>query len=133
MEIYSDASSDDNIAGLGWVIVLDSGEEISANTFLQGEYTSMQAEYFGVLYALRHAKKESTSHVDIYVDCEPLIEKMRVPDGKSEDWYKRRRGCHRLLNKFDSWELVWIPRSCNSDADRLAYEALEEGRNSIEQ
>lgn len=90
----------------------------------------MEAEYHALTEGLRVASLESDSRtkVEAYSDCEPLLEKMRVPDDDA-DWYDRRRGCHWLLNKFDEWELECVHRSRNEDAHELAREALFEGRN----
>lgn len=126
MQVYIDAARDDNVAGMGWVIVPDSGDRIENRRYMLGNYTSMEAEYFALLDGLRFGRRHG-SEVEVFSDCKPLIKKMRVPDN-NKDWYDRRRGAHRLLNKFDSWELEWTPRSSNSNADRLAYEALEAGR-----
>lgn len=128
MKLYTDAACDDNIVAMGWEIIFD-GNVVEGNRYMVGDYTSMQAEYFALLDGLRHARRYS-DEVEVFCDCKPLIKKMRVPDGNSQDWYDRRRGCHRLLQKFDSWELEWTPRASNTRADRLAYEALEEGRQS---
>lgn len=128
MRVYTDAARDSEVAGLGWEIVLNDGERIKNSRYLVGDHTSMEAEYFALLDGIRYARQHGTDRVEVFSDCKPLITKMRVPDGNSEDWYQRRHGCHRLLNKFDSWELEWTPRASNTTADRLAYEALERGR-----
>lgn len=129
MRVYTDAARDDDVAGMGWIIELD-GQTLNGRRFMLGNYTSMEAEYFAMMDGLRFAKRESTEQVQVYVDCEPLVTKMRVPSD-DDTWYERRRGCHRLLHKFDDWEMEWTPRSSNSEADRLAYEALENGRRNI--
>jgi ribonuclease HI len=131
MRVFTDAARDSEVSGMGWEVVLDDQENVEGSRYLIGDYTSMEAEYFALLDGLRHARRQDKREVEVYCDCEPLIEKMRVPD-TNEVWYDRRRGCHRLLNKFDSWELEWTPRSGNSGADRLAYEALERGRRQQE-
>lgn len=128
MKLYTDAARDDEIAGLGWEIVLDDGETISDSRYVEGHHTSMEAEYYALLDGLRKARGHG-EEIEVFCDCKPLIEKMRVPDGYNQEWYDRRCGCHRLLNKFESWELEWTPRASNSTADRLAYEALERGRS----
>lgn len=130
MDVYTDAARDDEVAAMGWVIVLEDGERIEDSRYLHGEYTSMESEFFALLDGLRFARRQDESTVCVYTDCEPLVEKMRVPD-EDEDWFDRRRGCHRLLNKFEDWEMNWTPRSSNSRADRLAYEALERGRRDL--
>lgn len=126
--IYSDASRGDQCSGLGYVI---SGEvTLSGNKVLMGTYTSMEAEYHALTEALRVASIESESRecVEAYTDAKPLVKKMRVPDGNSQDWYDRRQGCHWLLNKFDKWELKYVSREFNNDAHELARNALFEGR-----
>ena len=126
MNVYTDAARDDDVAGFGWKIVSDS-EIIEGNRYLIGNYTSMEAEYYALLDGLRFAKQQDDREIDVYIDCQPLVGKMRTPDSK-KIWYDRRRGCHRMLNKFDTWSLSWIPREQNERANRLAYEALETGR-----
>jgi ribonuclease HI len=130
MQVFTDAARDDNVAGMGWILVTTDGMEIENNRYMRGNYTSMEAEYFALLDGLRHAKRYDDDSVSVICDCKPLIQKMREPDAYDQDWYDRRQGCHRLLNKFDSWEMEWTDRSNNHDADRLAYEALEAGRRS---
>lgn len=128
MKLYTDAARDDNVAGLGWEIIL-SNDTITGSRYLTENCTSMVAEYYALLDGLRHARRYDTGEILVYCDCKPLIEKMRVPDSDDE-WYARRKGCQRLLNKFDTWELEWTPRSSNSNADRMAYQALESGRQA---
>lgn len=130
MKIYVDAARDDDIAAMGWVIILSNGEKITGKRYINDTHTSMEAEYFALLDGLRYAHRESNEEVTVFTDCKPLVKKMRVPDGHSDTWYKRRQGCHRMLGKFEDWELEWTPRASNSKADRLAYEALEEGREA---
>jgi ribonuclease HI len=116
---------------LGYVI---TGEvEIAGNKVLMGTHTSMEAEYHALTEALRVASLESSSRskVEAHVDVKPLTTKMRAPDANSEEWRTRRRGFHWLANKFDEWELKYIPRENNKQADRLAKEALLDGRSRV--
>lgn len=128
MKVYTDAARDNEVSGMGWEVVLSDDEVVQDSRYLIGDYTSMEAEYFALLDGLRFARRHDTGEIEVYSDCEPLITKIRTPDGDNQDWYDRRRGAHRLLNKFDDWTIEWTPRSANSRADRLAYEALERGR-----
>jgi len=128
MRLYTDAARDGEVAGLAWHLNID-GESYSGKRFVTDGCSSMEAEYFALLDGLRHARRYSSGNIEVFTDCQPLVEKMNVPSS-DKVWYERRRGCHRLLQKFDEWVLEWTPRSSNSRADRLAYEALEEGRRS---
>lgn len=128
MRLYTDAARDGDVAGFGWEIITDSGA-FEGSRYSFDDCTSMEAEYYALLDGLRHARRQDEADIEVFTDCKPLIHKMEEPDA-DEDWCARREGCLRLLNKFDSWELEWTPRSSNSTADRLAYQALEEGRQS---
>lgn len=128
MKLYTDGACDDEVAAMAWEILHDDGTVVDSR-YMLGNYTSMETEYYALLDGLRHAREYGDT-VEVYSDCEPMVHKMRVPDANNQDWYDRRRGCHRLLNKFKSWELSWTPRSKNTSADRAAYEALERGRRS---
>lgn len=128
--VHTDASRGDQCSGLGYVL---SGQiETSGNMVLMGTHTSMEAEYYALIEGLRIASIESDdrSGVVAYTDAKPLVTKMREPDGNSQDWYDRRKSCHWLLNKFDSWELEYVPREHNEDAHQLARTALFEGRDN---
>lgn len=127
MQVYTDGACGDEVVGVGWCLVSDD-EMLTGNRHILGSHTSMEAEYYALMEGIRQASKEQRDEIHLHVDCEPLVTKMRVPDGYNQDWYDRRRGCHRLLNKFEYWTLEWIGREQNRTANRMAYEALEEGR-----
>lgn len=130
VKLYTDGACDDEVTALAWEIRHEDGVEIGSR-YMLGDYTSMEAEYYALLDGLRHARKYG-DEIEAFSDCEPMVQKMRIPDANNQDWYDRRQGCHRLLNKFDSWELEWTPRSQNTSADREAYEALERGRRAAD-
>lgn len=128
MKVYTDAARGDECSGLGYTI---SSQEVSlsGNRILMGTYTSMEAEYHALTEGVRVASIESESResCEMYVDVKPLVSKMRGHDEGSE-WSERRDGFHWLANKFDSWELQYVPRGGNERAHELAREALFDGR-----
>lgn len=130
MKLYTDASRDDDIAGLGWVVTLDDGSVIEESRYMLGEYTSMESEYYALLDGIRHSAKRPDTELAIHVDCQPLVNKMRYPDSDNELWERRRQGFLWLANKFDVWSIEWVPREANESANRLAFEALERGRRA---
>lgn len=128
-QLYTDASRGDEVIGLGWYVVLDDARTVENYRWIIGDFTSMEAEYYALLDGLRCAKRYSTGNIEVYNDCEPLIWKMEYPDNHNQTWRDRRRGCQRLLSKFESWELNHTPRACNTKADNLAGTALDIGRD----
>lgn len=130
LTVYTDAARDDTVTGIAYVI---SGEvNLEGCRSMEGNYTSMDAEYHALMEGLRVASQASRSNTGVtaYVDVKPLISKMQTPDEKSELWRERRIGFNRMVGKFDEHDLEWIPREQNRRADELAREALFEGRQS---
>lgn len=97
---------------------------------LQGEYTSMEAEFHALVEALRVASIESENGTkcEIYSDCEPMVRKMHGDQRLPNDWQKYYESCHWLLGKFDKWELHYCRRNSNTDAHNLARQGLKKGR-----
>lgn len=128
--IYVDAARDDNIAGLGYTI--DGEVSIEGKKYLEGNYTSMEAEFHALIEALRVASVESEIRemCEVYTDVKPLVTKMRYPDSEREDWQEYRESFLWLAQKFDEYQLNWCSREYNERAHDLARTALESGRRS---
>jgi ribonuclease HI len=129
MDVYTDAACGDSVSGMGWVVVLESGDTIEGRRHVSGDHTSMESEYYALLDGIREAKAVDRDEIILHSDCKPLIVKMRAPDKKNDEWENRFYGCRRLLNKFDTWRIEWTPRGNNRHADELARQALDAGRD----
>lgn len=138
MKVWTDASCDDSedIFGIGYVIILKSGAEITGKHYQHGDYTSMEAEYFALMEALQIAKESMTEYdneIDVVTDCKPLVDKIREPDDLYDDrWFEYRRHALNSLFDFEKWDLYWEERSNteqNEEANRLAREAMWQGRD----
>jgi ribonuclease HI len=127
--VYVDASRDDYVAGLGYTITSD--KTISGSKYLEGHYTSMEAEFHALVEAVRIASQqcENREYCEVYTDCEPLVRKICGGKETRADWEQYRQSAHWLLNKFDSWNVNHTSRERNEDAHNLAREALFEGRS----
>jgi ribonuclease HI len=134
MEVYTDASVDTGVFGIGYVINHPNGQTVTGKNYVKGEYTSMQAEWYGVMEGIH-----MSTHVDprkrwihVITDCKPLVKKIREPDDMYNDmWYTYRKKTLRALLQFETWDLYWEERKHtehNEQANRLAREALWEGR-----
>jgi len=128
--IYVDAARDDQIAGLGYVI---RGEvSLEGQKYLTGHYTSMEAELHALLEAVRLASLQSEyrEYCEVYTDCKPLRDKICGSNEERDDWEEYRVSARWLLDKFDSWEVNYAPRSSNEEAHDLARQALFDGRRN---
>jgi ribonuclease HI len=136
MRLYTDASKGDGVFGIGYVLELDTGEQISEKRYVLGQYSSMDAEWFALMQGLDVAQQhisEDEDSIFVFIDCKPLVEKIRNPDDLYEDkWYTYRKRALNRLFEFDFWDLLWEARSSTKEnqlANRLAREALWEVRD----
>jgi len=97
-----------------------------------GHMTNNQAEYTALLRALEHALELDRTHsVVVHSDSELLVKQMRgeyrVKDGDLRVLYDQARD---LSRRFNGVTFTHIPRSENSETDRLCNEALDGVRES---
>lgn len=123
---------DTNGVGIGWVIKeWQSGgtpEQVSeGNDFIEGSYTSVEAEYMALIRAAREAVEYATDLVIFYCDCEPVINKIYNNRELADDG-KYLRSWNISKDRFDDYELLWIPREHNGVADSQARVALDRKR-----
>jgi len=127
--VYTDASTGDEAVGVGYTI---SGPvDIEGSKYIYGRFTSMEGEFQALIEALRIARFHATEHdvCHVYVDVEPLIEKVDGPHPTFGIWQQRRASVEWLLSRFGSYEMHWCHRSHNTRAHDLAKAALYEARD----
>lgn len=139
MKVFTDASKGEGVFGLGYVIDLKTGARIEGKRYVEGEYTSMEAEWHAMMQGIEIAKQNVTSYdtdIEVIVDCQPLVDKIREPDDMYDDkWFNYRSRALEVLFDFEEWDLYWRERSTteqNKRANRLAREALWQGRDGDE-
>ncbi|OPX23069.1 MAG: 2-C-methyl-D-erythritol 2,4-cyclodiphosphate synthase [Planctomycetales bacterium 4484_113] len=110
-------------------VVLDQdGVEIGSASRFLGEATNNQAEYEGLLLALRELErlglqqKAVVIHLDSSLVFHQVTGKFRV---KSPDLRKLVRRVAREIAKFEKVRLALVPRGNNRAADRLVNQALD--------
>lgn len=131
MRLYSDASHDEDVIGIAYIIRDDCDDiEVMGKQSVHGEFTSMEAEYNAMMSGIHAASWYGGDNLLVLTDCEPLVDKMYYPDANSQKWYDMRHECHTILNTFDDWTMTHVNRHENGEADRLAKEALWSGRRN---
>ena len=125
-EAFIDGASRGNPgpAGIGVVLKDGAGPGRQLSRYL-GETTNNVAEYLALVYALQLALKEGYGAVAVYTDSELLARQMT---GR----YKVRDAHLRLFHDlalelaqgFTQFTIQHIPRARNSQADRLAGQAV---------
>jgi ribonuclease HI len=91
-----------------------------------GIQTNNVAEWTGVVEALKLAGRLRAEKVDLFLDSKLIVEQLhgrwRVKDAKLAPLHATAKG---LLGGFRRWSATHVPRAQNSQADRLANEALD--------
>jgi len=132
MRLYSDASHDEDVIGIAYIIDDDIEDiHIEGKQFIHGDYTSMEAEYNAMMSGIHAASWYTDDSLIVATDCKPLVDKIHYPDANSEKWFDYRKDCHKILNTFEHWKMNYVPREHNEEADRLAKEALYFGREAL--
>ncbi len=114
-------------AGYGAVVwSADRGSVLAEAKSAIGRATNNVAEYRGLIAGLQEAAGIGATEVDAYLDSKLVVEQMsgrwRV---KHPDLAPLHRQATDLARAFDRVSYTWIPREKNSDADRLANEAMD--------
>jgi ribonuclease HI len=119
-------------AGYGVHIEQSDGTILELKEFL-GSRTNNVAEYSGLLAALRWAAEHGVSELRIRSDSELLVKQMRgeyrVKNPGLLPLYEEARALMRTIARVT---FEHVRREFNTDADRLANEAMDEGASQGE-
>jgi ribonuclease HI len=113
-------------AGVGVVLVDDSGDEIDrANEYI-GETTNNVAEYRALLLGLDRARALGVRELEIVNDSELIARQLtgeyRV---KKEELRLLHAQARQALGAFERWSIRSVPRAKNEVADALVNEAID--------
>lgn len=134
MRLHTDASRDDDVIGIGYVIRDDINDiEVNGKQYRFGNFTSMEAEWKAMMTGIHAASWYGDGFLIVLTDCEPLREKMYWPDATSQKWYDMRKKCHKVLNTFEEWKMDVVDRTNNEQAHDLARRAIFMGRDELEE
>lgn len=107
------------------VLDLPNGETVTVTVDL-GVQTNNVAEYSGAICGLKKAHELGCRQIKLFGDSQLVIYQLsgqyRVKNAGLRPLYQQ---AHKLLMKFDNYNLIWIPRAQNSRADAAAGEVLK--------
>jgi len=127
--IYCDGGSRGNPgpAGLGVVIYDEDNNVIEEISEFLGVTTNNQAEYKGVLQAIKKAKELKAKELIFYLDSELIVKQMsgeyRV---KNKDLLPLYNEIRKYILEFKKVEFNHVRREYNKEADALANKAMDE-------
>jgi ribonuclease HI len=129
--VYCDGASRGNpgLAGAGVVLVAPDGEVRKQHQEFLGQTTNNVAEYRGLLMALKLARSLGIKRIKVHSDSELLVRQIngsyRV---KQPHLLTLWREAQQELQRFESFEVSYVPREMNRQADCLANQAIDQRR-----
>jgi ribonuclease HI len=129
LDIYCDGASRGNPgpAAAGAVLYRNGTKDVQARVSKAlGRATNNEAEYSALLLALQEAQRLGAAGVTVHADSELVIKQLNgVYKVKHPVMRERHQEAMRLLAQFKAWRAVHVPRERNTEADRLANQALD--------
>lgn len=113
-------------AGAGVSIDDEKGREVFGAGFFLGPKTNNQAEYAGLLQALKVLSAAGAQSIRILTDSELMAHQINgVYRVKSPDLRPLHSQAKELLSSFEQWRIEYVPREQNRLADKLANQAMD--------
>ncbi len=115
-------------AAIGAVIKDEQGATLARISQRIGKTTNNQAEYRALIAALEKAVQLGARRVSVYSDSELVVRQItgryRVKKAELKPLFQK---VTQLQSRLESFSISHIPRCQNTEADRLANEALDQG------
>jgi ribonuclease HI len=127
-QIFSDGGARGNPgpAGIG-VVIKENGKTIRELKKYIGETTNNQAEYQALLLGLEEVNKIGVQEVECFLDSELVVKQLKGEyKVKNQDLAVVFAKVKKLLPNFKKCSFTHIRREKNSEADKLANEAIDQ-------
>lgn len=125
--IYSDGGARGNPgpAGVGFILYDENLNKIKESSKFLGKLTNNQAEYLGVILALKESLKFKPRFIDFFLDSELVVKQLKGEyKVKNQELKKFYIEVLSLIKKFQSVNFYYIPRQKNKLADRLVNQVI---------
>ena len=126
-EVYIDGASRGNPgeSGIGVLVIRPDASREEIREYI-GRGTNNEAEYKALIKALAYLVAERTPTVKIHTDSQLVASQMnglwKVKDPKLRILHSEAK---KLVSLIPTFEIEYIPRENNTEADALANEAID--------
>lgn len=126
-EVYFDGAARGNPGPAGAGIILKVDGHVEKIKRYLGRRTNNQAEYLALIKALEVLASIGCRSVTAYTDSQLVVNQLtgryRVRDAELKRLHSR---VSELAKKFEKFDIVYVSREANREADRLANQAIDE-------
>ena len=126
-EVYVDGASRGNPgeSGIGVLVIRPDASREEIREYI-GRGTNNEAEYKALIKALAYLVAEGSATVKIHTDSQLVASQMnglwKVKDPKLRILHSEAK---KLVSSIPAFEIEYIPRERNTEADGLANEAID--------
>ena len=126
-EVYIDGASRGNPgeSGIGVLVIRPDASREEIREYI-GRGTNNEAEYKALIKALAYLVAEGSATVKIHTDSQLVASQMnglwKVKDPKLRILHSEAK---KLVSSIPTFEIEYIPRERNTEADGLANEAID--------
>ncbi len=127
LDIFTDGACSGNPgpAGIG-VIIQENGKPIKTISRSIGSATNNIAEYAALIFGLQEALILQAESVRVSTDSELMFQQIRGRYKIKEPFLRVLfELCQPLIGGFKAFDIRYIPREKNKDADKLATQAIK--------
>ena len=119
--MYFDGSKNYEGSGAGVVLISPSGDKLRYVLQIHFTSTNNVAEYEALLHGMKVAKELGVKRIYCYGDSDLVVQQTSgTCDSKTPNMDAYRRAIDQLGGSFASYELVYIDRRKNEEADALS-------------
>ncbi|OGS26507.1 MAG: hypothetical protein A2297_01990 [Elusimicrobia bacterium RIFOXYB2_FULL_48_7] len=113
--VHFDGNKTPQATSCTYVIVDEQTKKQKEETVkLPNETTVPEAEYSGLIAALKSFQKTEDVEVDIFGDSQLIVRQMTGEyECKKAELRVLRSQARELLNQFAKWHITWVPRGQN--------------------
>jgi len=130
LTIYADGAAVPNPgpAGIGVVVVDETGKVVTVVSTAIGRTTNNRAEFLALIAGLKEALRLGAERVDLKLDSQLIVRQLKG-EYRSKELKPLHKQTLQLLRKFKSYSIEHIPRGQNKAADALSHRALRKANN----
>lgn len=135
LEVYTDGASRGNPGQSGYGFLIYSNNKLVEKKYgFLGKKTNNQAEYIALLEAVKSIKKYNCNRVKFFMDSQLVVRQFkgiyRVKNNELKKYYLE---INKLLDNIDNVQFVHIGRENNTEADKLANQAIDEHNGRLDE
>ncbi|MET3696050.1 ribonuclease HI [Bacillus oleivorans] len=126
LEVYIDGASKGDPGPSGAGIFIKDGQSVEEYSIPLGSISNHEAEFLALYHALQICLPKKEAIISIRTDSQLVANAVEKGFVKNKNYEPLLKSCLDELSNYPLCFLKWIPSKENSNADRLAKQAIRQ-------